>query len=231
MRPLLTSGLIVLCLAPSTVQAQSAALPRTGYDKSWYIGEFWSGERPGGFAVTRRNLTLMARSGMDKKLPRTVACRLPYLAVFHPWNKARNQKSRARYFTATKIFDLIAKENFEYGFSPFVSFSEGGGPDVKLAMKKNDAMQYLQYIGEGVMVVRIKGKDYVATGDLLDHLQDVPRKRFFGDKWVFLTCDNGVRAYIYFNEIDPAQEAKVPGVNRPGLAAVSDAPPARDITA
>src|SRR5262245_32728803 len=103
MRPLLTSGLVVLFLAPSAAQAQSATLPRTGYDKSWYISEFWSGETPGGFAVTRKNVTVTARSAMDKKLPRTVACPLPYLAVIHPWNKARNQKNQARFFTATKI--------------------------------------------------------------------------------------------------------------------------------
>jgi hypothetical protein len=45
-----------------------------------------------------------------------------------------------------------------------------------------------------------------------------------------LTCENVARAYVYFDEIDPAREVKVPGVNRPGLAAVSDIPPARDIT-
>jgi len=230
MRSLLTSGLLLLFLAPSAVQAQSSPLPRTGYDKSWYISEFWSGETPAGFAVTRKNVTVMARSAMDKKLPRNVTCRLPYLAVFHPWNKARNRKNHARYFSATKIVNLVAKESFEYGFG-----SENGSGDVKLSLKNGDVIQYLQYGQEGSFFVRIKGKGYVAHSDLFDHVQDGLRDRFLKnkfpeDRWVSLNCQNGARAYIYFRDVDPAPTAKVPGVNWPGHAAVGDAGEARDLT-
>ena len=235
MRFFLTSGLIALFLVPSAAQAQSSALPRTGYDKSWYISEFWSGETPQGFAITRKNVTVMARSGMNKKLPRAVACRLPYLAVFHPWNKARNRKNHARYFSATKIVNLIAKEDFEYQFGPFESRPEDASREAKLVIKNGDVIQYLQYGQEGAFVVRLKGKKLVAHSDLFDHVQDGLRDRFLKnkfpeDEWVSLTCQNGARAYIYFQDVYPAPTVKVPGVNVPGLQAIGDGGDARDIT-
>jgi len=228
MRSLLTSGLLVLFLAPSAAHAQSSALPRTGYDKSWFISEFWSGETPEGFAVTRRNVTVMARSGMDKKLPRAVACRLPYLAVFHPWNKARNQKNHARFFSANKMVDLVAKENFDF-VSKF--YSEGPSRELRetrLPIKKGEVIQYLQYGQEGSFWVRIKGKRYVAQEDLLEHVQDSPQKerllttKFSTDQWVSLTCENGTRAYIYFRDVDPASKVKVPGVDSPHTISSQD---------
>ena len=118
------AGLLALSAAPfAAAQAQSgksrkAPSPpaRTGYDKSWFISEFWSGEYPAGFSVTRKSTILMARSAMDKNLPRSVACAMPYLAVIHPWNTRRNQKSKVTYWSASRIVNLIAKEDFVFEF-------------------------------------------------------------------------------------------------------------------
>jgi hypothetical protein len=39
-----------------------------GYDETWFISEFWSGEYPPGFSVTKRHTVLMARTGMATRV-------------------------------------------------------------------------------------------------------------------------------------------------------------------
>ena len=68
------AGMLILIAAPVAAQAQSGKSPkapappaRTGYDKSRFISEFWSGEYPARFSVTRNNTILMARTAMDNR--------------------------------------------------------------------------------------------------------------------------------------------------------------------
>src|SRR5690349_6958998 len=68
---------LMLALAASA----AAAVPPNGYGEGWYVSEFWSGEYPPGFSVTRKDTVVQARVRMDKTTPREVACKLPYLAV------------------------------------------------------------------------------------------------------------------------------------------------------
>ena len=195
-----------LLTAPS-----SSAL--AGYDNTWFVSAFWSGEYPAGFSVTREHVTLMARSAMDKSLSRTVPCEMPYLAVIHPWNTARNQKSDVRFSSASKIVNLIAKEDFD-----FIS------NQVRFKIRKNDIIQYLRNDAEGAFEVRINGKQYTASQDMFDHVQDVSSDQFVEDDWALLTCVNGGRAYIYLPDV-----AGVPGINDVGPGMVEYGK-ARDLT-
>ena len=229
------AGLLALSAAPfAAAQAQSgksrkAPSPpaRTGYDKSWFISEFWSGEYPAGFSVTRKSTILMARSAMDKNLPRSVACAMPYLAVIHPWNTRRNQKSKVTYWSASRIVNLIAKEDFVFE-------SNSGG----IPIKKDDVIEYLRYDAEGAFEVRIKGKQYTAHQDLFDHVQENSKDQFAEEEWALLTCQNGTRAYIDLGDIhrdsgksgSGAPGHRIPGINRVGPAMMGYGK-ARDLTA
>jgi hypothetical protein len=163
--------LLIVSFASAAAQAQSgksrkapAPPAHTGYDKSWFISEFWSGEYPPGFSVTRKNTFLMARSAMDKSLARSVACAMPYLAVIHPWNTRRNQKRKVTYWSASRIVNLVAKEDFTFESDA-----------AKIPIKKGDVIEYFRYDAEGAFEVRIKRKQYTAHQDLFEHVQETAK--------------------------------------------------------
>lgn len=201
------------------------AAPATGYDSSWYISDFWSGEYPAGFAVTRQETAVRARRSMDKAAARDVECQLPYLAVIHPWNKRRIATSQLKFVSATKIVHLIAKE-------AFVFEDAGGAARAKVQIKKGDAIDYIRNDAEGSFEVRIAGKQYTAGQNLFDQVRDVANDQFAEDDWVALTCVGGTRAWIFLAELglgsdDP--KAQVPGISGVGPG-VTGYGKARDLT-
>jgi hypothetical protein len=223
-RRLVLVSVLALMWLPRAV-GQPAA-PASGYDSSWYVSDFWSGEYPHGFSVTRADTTVQARRSMDKAAPRDVACKLPYLAVIHPWNQRRTATSHVKFLSATKIVRLIAKE-------AFVFEDVGGDAKRKVAIKKGDVIEYIRNDAEGSFEVRIAGKQYTAGQDLFDHVQDVPNDQFVEDDWVSLACTGGGRAWIFFAELglgsdDP--KAQTPGISDvgPGQTGYGRA---RDLTA
>jgi hypothetical protein len=202
------------------------ASPASGYDSSWYISEFWSGEYPKGFSVTRPDTVVQARRSMDKAAPREVACKLPYLAVIHPWNKRRIAQSEVRFWSATKIVHLIVKEPFL-----FEDFSRDGRGKVRL--EKGDVIDYIRNDAEGSFEVRIAGKEHTAGQDLFDHVQDVPADQFVEDDWAALTCVGGNRAYIFLDDLglgSDDRKEQVAGISEPGPGQTGYGH-ARDLTA
>jgi hypothetical protein len=222
--PSILVALMVLVSA-SGAYGQSAS-PRSGYDNSWYISDFWSGEYPKGFSVTRPDTVVQARHSMDKTAPRDVACKLPYLAVIHPWNERRAAASKIKFLSATKIIRLVAKEAFVFA-------DVGGDARAKVRLKKGDVIEYIRNDAEGSFEVRIAGKQYTAGQDLFDHVENVPDDQFVEDDWAALTCMGGDSAYVFLGELgfdsdDPkAQVAGISGVG-PGQTGYGHA---RDLTA
>jgi hypothetical protein len=175
------------------VLATLAATPASaGYDDSFYKAEFWSGEYPPGFAVVRRHVIVTGRTAMDRGLPRNVRCALPYKAVFHLWNTRRNKESDARYFTASKIVPMTAKEDF--------TFEDGS---TKLEIKRGEVLEWLIYNGEGQFSVRIRGKEYAGQQEMLNHVDKPDDPAFVEDQWLSLRCENGVRAWLFFDDLAP----------------------------
>lgn len=223
-RRVMTVGVIALmCLSRA---ASQPAAPASGYDSSWYISDFWSGEYPHGFAVTQPDMTVQARRSMDKAAPRSIACKLPYLAVIHPWNQRRIAASQIKFRSATRIVQLIAKE-------AFVFEDAGGEAKRKRAIKKGEVIEYIRNDAEGSFEVRIAGKRYTAGQDLFDHVQDVPSDQFVEDDWVSLACSGGGRAWIFFAELGLGSDD--PTAQTPGISAVGRGQRgyghARDLTA
>lgn len=217
-------GVMVLMSAASG-SGQPASQP-SGYDNSWYISDVWSGEYPKGFSVTRPDTAVSGRRSMDKAAPRDVACKLPYLALIHPWNKRRVAANGIKFLSATKIVRLIAKEAFVFD-------DAGGNSRAKIRLKKGDVIEYIRNDAEGSFEVRIAGKQHTAGQDLFDHMEDVRDDQFVEDDWAALTCVGGNRAYILLGDLgldsdDPkAQVAGISGVG-PGQTGYGNA---RDLTA
>jgi hypothetical protein len=184
----------VLSLVFTTNALGQSPAASSGYDNTWYISEFWSGEYPPGFSVTRQGTSVLARARMDKAAPRDVTCKLPYLAVVHPWNKRRIARSKIKFMSATRIVRLVAKE-------PFVFDGPGGERRSKLQIKKGDAIDYIRNDAEGAFEVRIFGKQYTAGQNLFDHVQDVAQDQFVEEDWVLLTCEDGNRATIFLADL------------------------------
>src|SRR5262249_31070681 len=164
------------------------------------------------FSVTKRHTVLMARTGMAKALPRDVACEMPFLAVIHPWNAARIRESKVTFLSASKIVNMVAKEDFVFR------------PDevsaVPINIKRGEVLEYLRNIGEGAFEVRIRGKRYRADQDLFGHVLDVPGQNFIEENWVALNCVNGKRAFIYLPDLGlNGTKTRVSGINDigPGL--------------
>src|SRR5262249_18672238 len=216
-------GLIALFVM-SAASGVAQPPPASGYDKSWYISAFWSGEYPKGFSVTRPDTVVQARRSVDKAAPRDVACKLPYLAVIHPWNKRRIAASRIKFLSATRIVPLIVKEAFVFA---------DDDKRAKVPLKKGDVIEYIRNDAEGSFEVRIAGKTYTAGQSLFDNVQDVADDKFVEEDWVALTCVGGNRAYIFLGDLaldsdDPkVQVAGISGVG-PGQTGYGKA---RDLTA
>ena len=163
---------------------------------------------------------------MDKAAARDVTCKLPYLAVVHPWNKRRNAKGKITFLSATRIVHLVVKE-------PFVFDGLGGDKRIKVPLKKGDAIDYIRNDAEGAFEVRIFGKQYTAGQNLFDRVQDVAQDQFVEEDWVVLTCEDGNRAAILLSDLMPGSgDAKdwVAGISGvgPGQTGYGQA---RDLTA
>jgi hypothetical protein len=177
----------------SPARSGNAAAPPSGYDSAWYVSEFWSGEYPPGFSVTVPDTVVAARARMDKAAPREVACKLPYLAVIHPWNRSRIAKSKIKFLSATRIVRLVAKEPFDFA-------TQDARPR-KVHLNKGDVVEYIRNDAEGSFEVRIAGKQYTAGQDLFDHVEDVAQDQFVEDDWASVTCEGGNRAFVLLADL------------------------------
>jgi hypothetical protein len=215
----------LLMLGLTAVLAFTSTGACAGYDQTWFKWQSWSGEYPKGFAATKPRTVLMGRAAMDKDLPRGVTCELPYRGVIHPWNRIRTRKSQIKFYSFTKIIRLRAKEDFEF------EVQGDDGTSVKQPIKKGDVIEYVHPLQEDFFQVRINGKQQVATEDLFEHVDHVANTEFVEDDWALLTCENGVRAYIYvpdaihqaLNEPDNfVREIKEVGPGMPGYGKARD---------
>jgi hypothetical protein len=167
----------------------------SGYDGTWVVAPYWPGEWPAGFAVAESGVKVQGRSAMDKGLPRTVFCELPYRAVFNPWNAARNAASHVEFFAASKIIALKALEPFR--------LDDGSGK--ALSVKKGQLVEYLGYLSEGWFAVRINGRtlNYAADQSLFDDgkLTPLPDDVPADDLWLTLKCENGPAAWLLISDL------------------------------
>jgi hypothetical protein len=176
----------------ASVVLLAAGAAAADYDESWYRAEFWSGEYPNGFAVAAPDVTVPARTAMDRTLEPSIACPLPYKAVFSPWNEERSRLSEARYFTASRIVPLVAASDF-----PF----EHDQPGSPLRIRRGQQIEYLIYGAEGSFLVRIDGQEYTAYQELFDQVEPVEDEDFLQEEWLNLRCADGTEAWIFMGDL------------------------------
>lgn len=175
------------------------------YDASWFKAPYWSGEWPRGIAIAKPNLTVMARSEMDKDSAPSIPCTLPYRAVLHPWNHEANKARKIEYWTASKIKILKANRRFDYDFE---SLDQRSRKPVKLSIKKGEVIEYLIYGAEGSFTVRIRNSLYAAQQDLLTYVSDKADQvsehtdtavQF--DEWIKLPCADQPSVWILKSDL------------------------------
>lgn len=178
-------------LVTSFLSLLTAANVIAAYDKSYYIGDSWSGEYPRAFTVLAEDVTVKGRKAMDKDSPANVECQLPRLAVFSPWNNKRNELSQVDYKTASKIVKLTAKHDFVFESSD----------EKSIKILKGDVIEYLMYGAEGIFSVRINGKEYDADESLFENVEEVSRSQFSEDQWLKLKCENNQTAWLFLDDL------------------------------
>ncbi|KYG66068.1 hypothetical protein AZI86_03100 [Bdellovibrio bacteriovorus] len=164
---------------------------QAAYDDSWYQDDFWSGEYGNGIAVYKENVSVPARPVMDRDIPASISCQLPFKAVFHPWNEARV----VQYRTASKIIPLHAKEDFDYDTDNGIIFA-----------KKGDLLEYLIYYSEGMFALRFKGVEYVVAQDILEKTDYDPSMYVPQEEWFKTTCVNGGEVWIFLSDLNSVDQ-------------------------
>jgi Sel1 repeat len=151
---------------------------------------------------------------------------MPYLAVIHPWNRMRIQRSNIRFISASKIVPLIAREAFEFnGYS--------GKAGVKVRVRKGESIQYLRNDAEGSFEIKLNGRQYTANQDLFEHVNGLGDS-VEEDDWALMTCENGQRAYLLLADLS-GTDSKCMGGFSEGISEVGPGQTgyakARDLTA
>jgi hypothetical protein len=172
--------------------ALSVSSAFAGYDSSWYLDEYWVGEYPNAISIVKKGVKVPGRPTMDKDRKPTMACELPYKAVFSPWNSRRNRLSAARYYTAAKIIVLTAEKDFDLAIDECAT----------LAIRKGDRIEYMIYGAEGYFTVRIAGKLHSAGQDLFEDgkVSGFPEAGQDSDEWIQVKCMNGRTAWVSVDE-------------------------------
>jgi len=210
----------IFMLAPLSVAG--AQDHPSGYDDSWYRGDFWSGEYPDGFSVTS-DMTVNIRADTDLSLPRDIACDLKKNATYHVWNVDRVIEDALFFVSYTKITNATLTGDLETTLDPEVN-----GASIDVSFRKGDAYRYLAYLGEGAFMLDYKGGHYVGYADLLDasNLAD-PEPAY--DEWIGITCPNGTSGWLFMGDVADLPGTEPARVTRYGYALDLDAPePAYD---
>lgn len=169
-----------------------AASAFASYDDSFYQTDYWSGEYPTGFSVIKRGTVVAGRASMDLDAPREIRCRLPYRAVYHPWNAAR----KAQYRTASRIILLTASADFELG----------DGIEERVTVKMGETLEYLMYGAEGIFSVRYQGKIYSADQGIFSSVEGFDESLLREDAWVRVSCLNRTKAWIFMGDVVSTDE-------------------------
>jgi len=189
--PANSDPIIELDTPPETPAA--SAIP--GYDDTWFIGEFWSGEYPGGFTVQADNVTVMGRAEMKPAAPRDIECALPKGANYTLWNTERSELDALVFMSANPLTGITITKDVS------VETYDGDSP-ITLELKAGEVLQYKHYMAEGFFVATREGIDYeMHEQDLTDSAEfeasDGP------DEWVNVKCYDGqdTRAWILLAEV------------------------------
>ncbi|MEO0550021.1 MAG: hypothetical protein AAFZ91_08870 [Pseudomonadota bacterium] len=164
-----------------------------GYDRSWYVSDFWPGEYPDGFIIGAENTVLPGRLEMKPALLNDLDCAVEKGANYSPWNRDRIAADNLVFRSAAKItpVEIMDDIEIETGFSQDIQI---------LSLKRGDVILYKSYLAEGYFLGEFEGETYeLNEGDLVDValFQRSPGD----DLWVNVACTGGERAWLLYDEV------------------------------
>lgn len=172
-------------LATSTVFAS--------YDDSWNHDETFMGEYPNGFSL-RKNVTVAARTELNKDSAKSVSCKLPAKATYHLWNTVRVEADNLEFVTYTKKVVYIAKKSFKYLFLTPTK-------EIPITVLRGETITLLNYGSEGYFLVEYRGNQYTVEFSILSKLSNVNNTKEAVDEWIRVKCASGEMAWLYLEEL------------------------------
>ncbi len=163
-----------------------------GYEKSWYIADFWPGEYPSMFSVNMDGVELYGRAEMRLSAPKNIACSVPKLATFSPWNYKRNEADKILYKSVTEVRNYTMSRDLKISAT-----QEKDDKEVKLDLKQGDILSFLVYYSEGYALYRYDNQNYVLNqGDLEgEELTEVAK-----DLWLRLPANEGGSCWVLYKD-------------------------------
>ena len=205
-----TAGLMVIAFGLASA-GPAAAQSVTNYDEHWYRGNFWSGEYPGGFTLSR-SLDVMLRPSLDPASEKSIACKLPMGATYHVWNTPRVQSDGLAFVSYTEITEMKVIKPVSATIYP--EYGNGDeSAEVEVDFKPGMKWQYLAYLGEGAYLLSYDGATYQGYDDLYgasEALGENEGARY--DEWLRINCDNNMWGWLYLPDVKG-----LPGVEEPNI--------------
>lgn len=200
--------LLASCGAPEDPQIETQSLPFAeqpietaaepapeipGYDRSWYVSDFWPGEYPDGFVIGGDDTVLPGRTEMKRAAPQDVDCAVEKGANYSPWNHERVDSDALIFRSAVKIMpvEIMGDVEIESGFSQDIE---------TLSLKNGDVILYKSYLAEGYFLGEFEGETYeLNEEDLIDVA--VFQRGPEDDLWVNVVCADDQRAWLLLREV------------------------------
>ena len=171
------------------------------YSDAYYITDFWTGEYPGGLAVTGADVVVEARTQMHIDAPRNVTCPLPQNANYHPWNQTRANADELVFKSVSEKTPITITSDIS-----IEADLDGIDSVSKLDLKAGDVFLYLSYVGEGYFLAEFEGREYLLNEGTLVDSAEFAAPDSQPHEWVQVKCgdDAGTRGWILLSEALPA---------------------------
>jgi len=183
------------------------------YEAVWYHADFWPGEYPPRFSVTKDEVVLIGRAHMKLTSPKDVYCPVPKFATYSPWNSARNTADKLQYKTVSKPSVLTITDTVEV-----LALTENEQVEVTLNLQKGDTLQFLVYHAEGFGLYRYNDNNFVIDqGDFKgkEQFEENARKN---DLWVEMPAEHGNRCWILYSDAIAVDGIIEPNIEGYGIA-------------
>ncbi len=187
--------------------------PAAAYDQSWFKGDYWGGEYPHGFTLTK-NVTTPIRATADPAAARSIGCALKKGATLHPWNAKRVASMGLEFVTwsHTRTYEIVSPLETDL-------YPQPEGDAKRTSLKPGDQWAYLSYLGEGTFVMSLDGVTYSADQDLIDASRQVGGDAIPDDEWMGLTCANGAKGWLLLRDVVGDAAFGEPNITEYGTAA------------
>ncbi|MEZ5953130.1 MAG: hypothetical protein R3C13_02380 [Hyphomonas sp.] len=177
---------------PSEDDVDYAAL--AAYPAGWHVSTGWPGEYPAGFVVLDPGVKVAGRARPNPDEPASLTCPLPEYANYQIWNQPRVAADDLIFIVATKTVPVTMTADAS------IEYPTDNGMKV-LELKRGDVLSYLRYLGEGFAIFGFNDAEYDINEAELRDISDLTAGVVDEDQWVDVTCMDGTRAWLLYDEV------------------------------